>query len=76
MGSEWCGDLPAVVVFVDVFVYKFVVKEAVDPVNTGISEHDETHNAEQNVTPVWKTKPCFASLKKKPRNIIAFNINH
>lgn len=52
MGSEWCGDLPAVVVFVDVFVYKFVVKEAVDPVNTGISEHDETHNTEQNVTPV------------------------
>lgn len=52
MGSEWCGDLPAVVVFVDVFVYKFVVKEAVDPVNTGISEHNETHNAEQNVTPV------------------------
>lgn len=52
MGSEWCGNLPAVVVFVNVFVYKFVVEEAVDPVNTGISEHDETHNAEQDVTPV------------------------
>lgn len=49
MGSEWCGDFLVVVVFVDVFVYKFVVKEAVDLVNIGISEYDEIYNVEQNV---------------------------
>lgn len=52
MGSKWSGDFPLVVVFVDVFVDEFVVKESMDPVYTGISEHNEAYNTEQDVYPV------------------------
>jgi hypothetical protein len=52
MGGKWGGNLPFVMVLVDVFVDKFVVKETVDPVYTGVGEHDEAHDAEQDVTPV------------------------
>lgn len=51
--GKWRGHFPAMVVFVEVFVNRLVVKETVDPVYKHVSEQDEGHHANGDAQPAW-----------------------
>ena len=56
VAGEGGGDLPGVVSLVQVLVHQAVVKEAVNPVDTGVGEGNEGEAAQHDASPTCQSQ--------------------